>query len=257
MLEQFEGAIKNWRVWVMLAYQDIQLRYRRSTLGPFWITLSMAVTIYTVGFLYGHLFRVNLAEYFPYLAVSLILWTFISTVITESTEGFIEAEHYLRNLKLPYNCFLMRIVLRNLIILAHNILVLIPIVFMFNIPINWNTLLFIPGLAILLINGVLYGGFLAVLGTRFRDFTQIMQSIVPVIFYTTPIMWMPNLLPAKYQWLVTVNPFYQLLNLLRNPLLGQGYTPIGLLLALFVTLLGFVLYSLSMGGYRRRIVFWL
>src|SRR3990167_7170629 len=61
--EDITDGCKKWRIWLMLAYQDIKLRYRRSVLGPFWITMSMAITVYSMGYLYGHLFHIPIQEY--------------------------------------------------------------------------------------------------------------------------------------------------------------------------------------------------
>src|SRR5476651_1250046 len=66
-IEDIQSGLTKWPIWLMLAYQDIKLRYRRSVLGPFWITLSMAITVYSMGFLYSRLFNVDLAHYFPFL----------------------------------------------------------------------------------------------------------------------------------------------------------------------------------------------
>src|SRR5690242_11037894 len=68
------NGLKKWNIWLMLAYQDVKLRYRRSVLGPFWITISMAITVYSMGFLYGHLFHSKLQTYFPFLVAGMLGW---------------------------------------------------------------------------------------------------------------------------------------------------------------------------------------
>src|SRR5579862_3469636 len=65
-------GLQKWPIWMMLAYQDIKLRYRRSVLGPFWLTLSMAITVYTMGYLYGHLFHIELKTYYPFLVAGML-----------------------------------------------------------------------------------------------------------------------------------------------------------------------------------------
>src|SRR5579862_2837418 len=76
------SGLQEWRIWLLLAWQDVKLRYRRSTLGPFWITLSMAVTIYTMGLLYGRLFKLDLSHYYPFLAASILAWSLLSSLLT-------------------------------------------------------------------------------------------------------------------------------------------------------------------------------
>jgi ABC-type polysaccharide/polyol phosphate export permease len=115
-----------WLIWYSLASQDIKLRYRRSVLGPLWITIGTAVTIYTTGFLYGNLFHIQLDHYFPYLASGIIGWAFISILIQESCNVFIEAENYIKNQESHMSLFMMRLISRNCLVFLHNLLVLIP-----------------------------------------------------------------------------------------------------------------------------------
>ena len=76
-LDLWEG-LKKWKIWMALAWQDIKLRYRRSVIGPLWITLSMAITVYSMGFLYSRLFHMDLDSYFPYLVSGMLAWGVIS-----------------------------------------------------------------------------------------------------------------------------------------------------------------------------------
>src|SRR5438445_11911838 len=123
--KDFKDGLCQWRIWLMLAYQDIKLRYLRSILGPFWITLSMAISVYSMGFLYSHLFHSDLQSYFPFLVGGMITWALISTLITELTDVFSTSANLLKQIKLPYTLYIHRIVARNIIIFFHNILVIV------------------------------------------------------------------------------------------------------------------------------------
>jgi len=109
-------GIFGWRIWSMLAYQDIKLRYRRSVLGPFWITLSMAITVYTMGFLYANLFHIELDHYFPFLVAGMLSWSLISSLASEYTDGLLVAEGLIKQIKLPYTLYIHRIAARNIFI---------------------------------------------------------------------------------------------------------------------------------------------
>ena len=111
----------------MLAYQDIQLRYRRSVLGPFWLTLSMAITAYSMGFLYGHLFHTDLEQYYPFLVAGLLTWGLLSNAVTDLTDTFMLSDSLIKQIKLPYTLYIHRVITRNIIIFFHNSLVMVPI----------------------------------------------------------------------------------------------------------------------------------
>lgn len=252
-------GIKNSHVWLMLGYHDIKLRYRRSVLGPFWITLSMAITVYSMGLLYGHLFHNPLADYFPFLAGGMLAWALLSTFIIEVTEGYIIAENLIKQIKLPYSLYIHRIVWRNFLIFFHNLAVMIPIIMIFHegAPVNWNTLLLIPHLGLFYINAFCYGLILAMVGARYRDLSQMIKSLVQVAFFMTPVMWNPALLAEKYQPLIACNPFYAFVELIRAPLIGRSVPALEYLVVIITTFLGMILALRLLTKYRSRIVYWL
>lgn len=254
-----KSGILKWRIWCMMATQDIKLRYRRSALGPFWLTLSMAITVYSMGFLYGHLFHQNLEVYFPFLAAGMLTWTLISIVIIELTEGFITAEGLIKQIKLPYTLYIHRVIWRNILIFFHNVVVLIPIIILFHqvAKINLNTFLVLPGLVFIYLNAFLYGLALAMIGARFRDIAQIIKSLMQVIFFMTPVMWSPSILPERYQVVATLNPFYAFIDLIRSPLMGMRPTSASLIMVFIITTMGILFCSWLFPKYRSRIIYWL
>ena len=95
------SALQNMRLPLFLARSDIRQRYRRSTLGPFWITISTGVMIACLGFIFGKIFKSPISEFLPFLAAGLILWGFISQVITEATTVFVSSEAIIKQLPIP------------------------------------------------------------------------------------------------------------------------------------------------------------
>jgi ABC-type polysaccharide/polyol phosphate export permease len=257
--QDISSGFCKWNIWLMLAYQDIKLRYRRSVLGPFWITISMAITVYTMGFLYGHLFHMDLQQYYPYLVSGMLTWTLISTAVTELTDTFITSDGLLKQIKLPYTTYIHRVIARNFIIFFHNLLVMLPIYFLFSqgAKINFNTLLLIPGLALLYLNALIFGIALAILGARYRDISQIIKSLVQVVFFMTPVMWSPSILPAKDRIFVYINPAYSYIELVRAPLIGTAPSLLNISIILGMTLVGSLLCLKLFIPYRSRLIYWL
>jgi lipopolysaccharide transport system permease protein len=257
-LDMQEG-IQKWRVWFLLAYQDIKLRYRRSVLGPFWITISMAITVYSMGFLYAHLFHVDMHQYYPFLVAGMLGWALISTVVIDLTDTFINAEGLIKQIKLPYTLYIHRIVTRNMLIFFHNLLVMIPIFVLFHAyaKVNFYTLLLLPGLALIYLNAAIYGLILAMLGARYRDISQIIKSLVQVVFFVTPVMWNPVILPPDVRYIVYLNPFYSFLELIRSPLLGQAPTLFNVSISVAIALIGALIMMRLFTHYRSRIIYWL
>ena len=253
-----EGLAK-WPIWLTLSYRDISVRYRRSVLGPFWLTLSMAITVYTMGYLYGHLFHTDLQRYYPILTAGMLSWSLLSSVVIESTEGFSTTTALIQQIKLPYTLHIHRIASRNMIIFFHNIVVIVPILIIFHeyAKVNWHTLLIIPGLLVVYINSIIYGSILAMIGGRYRDVSQIIRSFVQVIFFVTPVMWEPDVLPDRDRFFVDLNPFYAFIQIIREPLLGKMPTMHNLAVVAFMTVIGAWFGFKMFTKYRARIVYWL
>lgn len=252
-------GFQHWYIWLTLAYQDIKLRYRRSVLGPFWLTISMGVTVYSMGFLYAHLFHTDLQQYYPFLVSGMLCWTLISSGIIELTDAFMLSESLIKQIKMPYTLYIHRTAARNIIIFFHNFLVMVPIYLLFSstAKINLQSLLIIPGLLILYINMLFYGTILAVIGSRYRDISQVIKSLVQVIFFITPVMWSPAILPEKSRLIVYANPFYSFLEIIRAPLLGKAPTLFNLGVTLTTTVIGACICYKLLVRYRARIIYWL
>lgn len=241
-----------------LAKADIRQRYRRSILGPWWITISTGVMIACIGVIFGTLFKSPLKEFLPFLSAGLILWGFISSTIMEGTSVLIGAEAIIKQLPIPIFSHIIRMVGRNLIVFFHNLIIFPIVCLCVQKGINWNILYFFPGVVILTLNLLWISLLLAIICTRFRDMTQIVSSLLQIAFYITPIIWMPSLLPARASMmLLDPNPVYHLLAIVREPLLGQAPTITNWLVSIGVFLSGSLFSILLFNKYRARISYWL
>src|SRR4051812_19962281 len=93
IVDWWEGTRRT-DIWWTLAWYDIVLRYRRSMLGPFWLTLSMGVMIAGMGPLYSSLFNTKLSTFFPHLALGIIFWGFFSAMVSDCCNAFISSANY-------------------------------------------------------------------------------------------------------------------------------------------------------------------
>ncbi len=256
-LQDIGKGLKSFRIWLQLAWQDIRLRYRRSALGPFWITLSMGITIGLTGLLYGTLFRMHLHNYFPFFAAGMLTWGFIAISLTEGSNIYFEGENFLKQMKLPFSAFILRTVSRNFIIFLHNIVIFIPIILIFHINVNFYTLISLYGVSLLLLNIIFISTLLAIFGTRFRDIGQVVTSLIQVAFFLTPIIWSPAILPEKYQFAIYLNPFAQFLEMVRNPLIGMPPSTYAIVSTFILTIINATLAFIVFARFRARIAYWL
>lgn len=242
----------------MLGWQDVRQRYRRSTLGPFWLTISMGVMISTIGIVFGTIFNTPMREYLPFLAAGLILWGFISAAVNEGCVGFVESEGIIKQLPLPLFLHILRMLWRNTIILAHNIIILPLAMLAVGKAPSWSALLAIPGFLLMAVNLAWMALAASILCARYRDLPQIIASVLQVLFYLTPIVWMPGLMPERVgALLLTLNPFYHLIELVRLPLLAGAPAGESWVVAAGMAVMGWAATLVFFGRYKHRVPYWL
>jgi ABC-type polysaccharide/polyol phosphate export permease len=252
------AALKRYPLAGVLGWQDVRQRYRRSALGPLWITVSMGVMIGTIGVVFGNIFNSPMTEFLPFLTVGMVMWSFMSTVITEGASGFISAEAIIKQLPIPLFVHIMRMIWRNILILGHNFLI-VPIVLIWaGKSLGWMALLSIPGAVLMTINLSWVVLLLAILCARYRDLPQIVISLLQVLFYLTPVMWLPKLLPARAKTLLLdLNPFTHLIEIVRAPLLGSLPSELNWTVSIGMAVIGWMVALVVFGHYKRRIAYWL
>ncbi len=244
-------------IWLMLGWQDIRQRYRRSALGPFWLTLSTGITTVALGLVFSAIFKSPLDRYFPYLAIGLVVWTLISQVMIDGCVCFILAEGTIKQIRLPFTMYVCRLVWRNVAIFLHNLVIVAGVMLWFGVAGSaWAIPLVLPGLFLVLLNGLWMALVLGIICTRFRDVPQIVGSGVQLVFFVTPIIWEPSLMPGRNR-IIHFNPFHHLVELVRAPLLGQVPAAESWMLAVGLAVVGWLLAFALLVGFRRRIAFWL
>jgi lipopolysaccharide transport system permease protein len=249
------SALKAWPLWTMLGWNDIRQRYRRSTLGPFWITLSMAVFIGVLGLIYSRIFHVNVEVYLPFLTAGYVTWGFISQVINESCMAFQENERIIKQIRLPYGLYVLRTVWRNFIVFLHTIAIFVPVALLFQVPAGFADFLVIPGVILLLANLSWIGLMLAILATRYRDMQQMVVTVTQILMFATPIMWQASQLGGSY-WIAEINPLYHFIELVRAPLLGNEPSLLSWSVAITALVVGWSLALILLNRAANRVVFW-
>jgi len=250
--------VDGWRsrnLWLAMGIQDIRKRYRRSVLGPFWLTISMGVMIAAMGLVWGVIFNQQMDEYLPYLCAGFVLWGFISPLLLEGATAFIVAEGMIKQLNAPLSIYVYGVVWRNFVILLHNVWILFLVQMWYGKLPGWVALTSVPGIALLALNGMWVGLLLGVLSARFRDVPQIVANIIQVMFFVTPIIWKPSMMPDR-AIILDVNPFYYALSIVRDPLLGRAPSIEHWLIMIAITICGWACALVAYSVYRWRLAYW-
>ena len=276
-------GIRNRELWLHLGWQDIKQRYRRSVIGPFWITISMGVVSIGLGLLFSALQNQNLPTFLPYVTAGFVVWGFISGCLTEGMETFITNEGLIKHLPAPLTVYVLRTVWRNILIFLHNIIIYVVLLILFFgrldhpyslgkdglcVPdsqltchpgLSWIALSAIPAFAVVAINAGWIALVAGIISTRFRDIPPIINSLIQLIFYLTPLVWSPDTLLAnkpEFHLVFQLNPIYHFIQIVRAPMIGQQFSLVSWLVVGAITIVGWGLALFALRNYRARVPYW-
>ena len=245
-------------LWARLGWMEVKRRYRRTTLGPFWSVISLAVFVGTVGAVGAGLWQLDPFVYVPYLTAGMLVWAMISTSLTEACSIFIANAGLFRNSRCDFSTLAYALVWRNLLVFLHHlsayalaVLVLVPHL------LGPATLLLLPGLLLLALNGVWITLLLGMACLRFRDVQQIVTSVVQIAMVITPILWPIDQLRGTTRLVfVHLNPLHHCVEVVRAPLLGNAPTPGNYIAVAAIAVVGWIATYFVFERFRERIPYW-
>lgn len=242
-----------------MAKQDVKNKYRRSKIGQLWNTITLGFTILCIGLIYGSLLKGNdqSGSYYAYFATGYIIWSYLSTTLTEFVEVYQNNSHYIKNVRIPYTVYILRVIIKNSIFLFHNFIILI-ILYFFNIELlSVNLVIVVPGLILLFLFCFGAGNLIALICARYRDFAPLFQTAIQFGFFVTPILWYPASIASNLKFFVHANPLYYFIEIVREPMLGVVPS-----LNAYIISMGIVAVTLSFSSfvnlkYSKKIAYWL
>lgn len=249
-----DGFLRH-ELWLNFAWHDIRQRFRRSVLGPFWITLSMGILVGALGMVFGGIFKQDIGTFLPYLAIGLIFWGLLTAAINEGATVFISAEGFIRDVPMPISAHFYRLMARNLIIWGHNMAIYLFVFIVFMRFVNLNFLWFFPGFLLFVLNTAWITLVVGILSTRFRDIPQVIANVLQVVFFITPIFWSLDSFPDRPAF-ITWNPIYHLIEIVRAPLLGEVAPIESWIVAGVLCIVGMSVAAWLYGRAHSRIPFW-
>lgn len=244
--------VRAWRyhdVWLYLGWKDVSLRYRRAKMGVAWVLLNNIFFICFMALVWSTLFKIDLNKYLIFFAVGHIFWGFFSSSINEATTLFPQFESIIKQYRLPYGVYSLRVLFKNFCILLIN-LPIIVILMLFNQGVDFSGIaMSILGMLLL---AVLVFGFINLLGVVclfYRDVQQFVPSLMTLVFFASPIMWGQEMLSENRKWIAEFNPIYHVFSIIRNPIIGAPVEGNSILIstvsALFAAMIGVYLVSKS------------
>jgi ABC-type polysaccharide/polyol phosphate export permease len=248
-------GVKAWRIWYLLGMQDIKMRYRGSALGPLWMVANLVVVLGGITVLYGELLNQPYDTFMPFLTVGMVIMGLFMPLLIESCNSFAGSPEIVRQVRMPLSVLVMRTLFRNLLVTAHNMVILVIIFAVFKKLGDIKYLQALAGILILILNLTWMSILLAVAGARYKDVIQIVGSALNFLVIFTPLYWIPDLIKNN-RILLDANPLYHLIEVVRDPFLGKDATMTNYVVTLVLVVVGWGVTAFVFNGARKRIAFW-
>ena len=190
-------------------------------------------------------------------ATSIVTWNLVKSLVDEMSTTFIAAEGFIKQIRKPYTIYVLKVIVRNLMLYAHNFLVIVSVFVFFPSVIGAYTIFFLVGVFLVALNAFWLGIIVGLLSARFRDLPQIVTSITGVAFFLTPIMWKPDMIGADNLWIVYLNPFFHLMEVVRQPLIANEVNWISMGITSASAVIGIAAMVPVFAKFRARVAYWL
>ncbi len=223
--DYFKGIYRYRHILSSLIKRELQMKYRRSKLGVAWSIVTPLGLAIIVGFVYSLLFSADPKAFIPMLFAGLNPWLFMSGTADGATGAFLSAEGYIKQSTVSAQIFPVRVTLVNLVNLLYSIVAFFAI-YLFLKPEKFSPemLGFIPGLLIMTIFALGIANITSVINLSIRDYQPLQSLLIQGLFYATPIIFPAEVLKEKgFAMVYQLNPFYYMLEIVRRPMLGDGF----------------------------------
>lgn len=231
-----------------LVVRDLKARYRGSVLGFLWTFLNPILLMATYTLIFSVYMRIEMANYAAFLMTGLLPWLWFSSSLMMGATSVVDGGGLLKKVFFPSQILPAVTVLANFA----NFLLSLPLLFgfllLFGVRAGWTWVALLPLMAIQL--GLTYGLTLivAALTVRYRDLAQLLTNFLTLWFFLSPVIYPPNLVPAKFAALLTLNPMAPLLLGYQNILLYNsfplwGHVGIAAVVALGTLMLGTLVFN--------------
>ncbi len=235
----------------ILAWRDIKVRYKQTTLGAAWAVLQPLLTMVVFSLLFGVAAKLP-SEGIPYpifTFTALLPWQLFAYSLSESGNSLVANQQLITKVYFPRLVIPLGAVIAGLVDFAISFVVLLAMMLFYRIPFSWH-MLTLPAFVLLAVLTALTGGiWLSALNVEYRDVRYTIPFLTQFWMFATPIAYSATLVPEKWRWLYSLNPMNGVVEGFRWAMLGKE----GFSLPFFLISLG-VVVVLFIGGlvYFRR-----
>ena len=206
-----------------LTWRDIKLRYKQTALGVLWAVVQPVLPMIIFTVLFGR-FASMPSDGMPYAAFAfagLLPWTYVANAIGNSSGSIVASASLVTKVYFPRMIIPGAAVLAALLDFLIGFAVLGVLLAWYRIPLQ-TSLLIVPVLiAILTVLALGLGMLCAALTVRYRDVRHVLPVLIQFWMFATPIIFPISMVPAKWRWVLVLNPLTGIIENFRAAVFGR------------------------------------
>lgn len=255
LLQDWSRSFSQHSLWANLALEDLRDRYRRTVFGLLWIVFSFALFVVVKILVFGPLNPASAYEFGVFVTIGFGLWTYINAMVMDACTAYMHSRAWILGTSTPYPVFLLQAVARNWMVFAM-LLAVMALALPWNpVPLGARALWALPALAMYLLSSLWLSAILAPLCARWRDLYHAVQTGMRLVFFATPILWMPRG-NERLSLIANFNPFSHFLAIVREPLMYDRVPMDSWSLVLAINATGLLAGAIVYAWTRKRVPYW-
>lgn len=259
-LELFVDLFHAWKLregWITLAKFDLQNNYRRTTFGPFWITIQQSIWILSINLVFTKLLGMPTSDFLPIVAIGIVIWSLIQNLISSSANIYSSSSSQIKSSNIPLPFYIFQSLFSTLLSFLHTFLALLFLPFLAHISLNPIALITSPFvIVVMLLNGLFMSLWMAPLAARYRDVSTTIPVILQVLLFLTPVFWSSEIITGR-EIVVLLNPLAWFIQTFRAPFLDEQVHTLAIVGILLLTITNAIIAIFVYPRTKRRVNLWI
>ncbi len=224
--------------------KEIRGKYKGSFLGVIWSFVNPLLTVLVYAIIFPYILRQDQPNYLIFLIVAIIPWNFFTTVLNQGSTTVLANGNIIKKVYFPREILPISVVLSGLVNFLISCIIILLFTLFGGLGIS-STILYLPFvifIQFLLSLGIVF--ILSAINVYVRDVEYIVNFVLTLAFYATPILYDASLIPNRLQWILQLNPMKHLIEAYRAIFYYQQAPDIYVL-----CILGFFSFGILILGY--------
>jgi lipopolysaccharide transport system permease protein len=208
-----------------LVLRDIKVRYKQTALGVAWAVLQPLLTMVVFTAIFGRLAGVpSDGEPYPiFVFAGLLPWNFFNQAVTNSSNSLVGNAGLITKVYFPRLVIPTAAVGAGLVDFAIASLILFAMAFHYGVSFGAGMLMMLPLALLTTLFAIGVGMWMSALNVKYRDVRYALPFILQIWMYVTPIIYPVTFIPARWRWLIALNPLSGIIQGFRSAIFARPF----------------------------------